>query len=128
MKNKLFLQIIRFGIVGGTAFLIDAGILYILTEFFNIHYLVANVISFSISTIYNYILSILFVFDAKKKRDSVQLIVFVIFSIIGLLISQALMWIFVDLLFILTIIAKVISTAVVMCFNFITRKIFLEKA
>ena len=126
MKNKLFLQLIRFGFVGGTAFLIDAGILYILTEFFNIHYLIANVISFGISTIYNYILSILFVFDTKKKGGSLQVTVFVVLSVVGLFISQLLMWVFVDLLFILTLIAKVISTVIVMCFNFITRKIFLE--
>lgn len=128
MKNKLFLQILRFGFVGGTAFLIDAGILYILTEFFDIHYLIANVISFAISTIYNYILSILFVFDTKKKGGGLQATVFVILSIVGLMISQLLMWIFVDLFFISTIIAKIISTIIVMCFNFITRKFFLEKA
>ena len=31
--KKLFSQIIKFGFVGGTAFVIDAGLLFLLTEF-----------------------------------------------------------------------------------------------
>ena len=65
--KKLFSQIIKFGFVGGTAFVIDAGLLFLLTEFCGIHYLISGMISFTASVIYNYILSVKWVFDAKKK-------------------------------------------------------------
>ena len=64
--KKLFSQIIKFGFVGGTAFVIDAGLLFLLTEFCGIHYLISGMISFTASVIYNYILSVKWVFDAKK--------------------------------------------------------------
>lgn len=51
--KKLFSQIIKFGFVGGTAFVIDAGLLFLLTEFCGIHYLISGMISFTASVIYN---------------------------------------------------------------------------
>ena len=36
--KKLFSQIIKFGFVGGTAFVIDAGLLFLLTEFCGIDF------------------------------------------------------------------------------------------
>ena len=51
IHSKLFKQLFRFGVVGFTAFLIDAGILYVLTEFVHIHYLISSVISFIVSLV-----------------------------------------------------------------------------
>ena len=71
--KKLFSQIIKFGFVGGTAFVIDAGLLFLLTEFCGIHYLISGMISFTASVIYNYILSVKWVFDAKKDANKTQM-------------------------------------------------------
>ena len=126
-NNKLLMQILKFGIVGGTAFVIDYGIFTILSQFLNIHYLIASIISFSISVIYNYILSIKWVFDVSKKQTSKEFIVFVILSVIGLGINSLIMYVSVDLMHIHEMIGKIIATAIVMVYNFITRKIFIEK-
>ena len=126
-NNKLLMQIIRFGIVGGTSFLIDYGIFTILSQLLHIHYLIASILSFSISVIYNYILSIKWVFDVTKKQTSKEFIVFVILSVIGLGINSLIMYISVDLMHIHEMISKIIATAIVMVYNFITRKIFIEK-
>lgn len=128
MNNKLFAQIIKFGFVGGTAFVIDAGLLFLLTEFCGIHYLVSGAISFTASVIYNYILSIKWVFDAKKDVNKVhELAVFIGLSVIGLGLNQFFMWMFVDILRAYYMLAKIIATAIVMVYNFITRKLFIEK-
>lgn len=66
-KKKLFSQIIKFGFVGGTAFVIDAGLLFLLTEFCGIHYLISGTISFTASVIYNYILSVKWGFRCEKR-------------------------------------------------------------
>ena len=58
MSKKLINQIFKFGIVGGLAFIIDYGILFTLTEFLNIPSLISAAISFTVSVIFNYILSI----------------------------------------------------------------------
>ena len=128
MNNKLFAQIIKFGFVGGTSFLIDAGILFLLTEFVGVHYLISGAISFTASVIYNYILSIKWVFDAKEDVNKVQeLAVFIGLSVIGLSLNQLFMWLFVDIFHIYYMFSKIIATAIVMVYNFVTRKIFIEK-
>ena len=126
--KKLFSQIIKFGFVCGTAFVIDAGLLFLLTEFCGIHYLISGMISFTASVIYNYILSVKWVFDAKKDANKTQeFIVFIVLSVIGLGINQLFMWLFVDMMHIYYMLSKIIATVIVMVYNFITRKIFLEK-
>lgn len=127
-KKKLLSQIIKFGFVGGTAFVIDAGLLFLLTEFCGIHYLISGMISFTASVIYNYVLSVKWVFDAKKDANKTQeFLVFIILSVIGLGINQLFMWLFVDMMHIYYMLSKIIATVIVMIYNFITRKIFLEK-
>ena len=127
LHSKLFKQLFRFGIVGGLAFLIDSGVLFVLTEYFNVYYLVSSVISFIVSLIFNYILSIIWVFDVKKKQTIKEIGLFVILSVIGLGINQVVMYVGADILHIYYMICKVISTFIVMVYNFITRKIFIEK-
>ena len=126
-NNKLLMQILKFGVVGGTSFLIDYGIFTILSQLLGIHYLIASIISFSISVIYNYILSIKWVFDVTKKQTAKEFMIFVILSVIGLGLNSFIMYLTHDLMDIHEMIGKIIATAIVMVYNFITRKIFIEK-
>ena len=125
--KKLIDQILKFGVVGGLAFLIDYVLLYALTEFVGIHYLISSVISFTVSLIFNYILSIKWVFDVTKKQTVKEITIFVILSVIGLGINQVVMYVGSDLLNIYYMLTKIIATAIVMAWNFVTRKIFIEK-
>ncbi len=126
--NKLTKQILRFGVVGGTAFLIDYGLLYALTEWIGINYLISAAISFSVSVIWNYILSIKWVFTPKDNVSKLnQFTIFLVLSIIGLLLNEALMWLMVEKLAIYYMFSKVVATAVVMIYNFITRKLMIDK-
>ena len=59
--KKIINQLFKFGIVGGIAFVIDYGLLYLLTEKIGIYYLISSLISFSVSVIFNYIASVLWV-------------------------------------------------------------------
>lgn len=126
-KTSLWQQITRFAVVGGSAFLIDYGIMILLTELCGINYLISSVISFTVSVIYNYLLSVHWVFNVTGNRSQKQdFVVFIILSIVGLGINQLIMWICVDKLGIFYMISKIGATAIVMVYNFITRKIFLE--
>jgi len=125
--NKLTKQIFKFLIVGGIAFLIDYALLYILTEYCNIYYLVSSVISFTLSLIFNYIASIKFVFETDKKDSQKHFIIFIIGSIIGLGINQLVMYVMVELMNVYYMLVKIVATGIVMVWNFITRKIFIEK-
>ena len=127
--KKLFNQLIKFGLVGGIAFIIDYGIMVFLTEVFKVPSLISAAISFTVSVIFNYIASVKWVFDVDKEKNSKakELIVFIILSIIGLGINELIMWIMDKQFGIYYMISKIVATIVVMCYNFITRKLFLEK-
>ncbi len=125
--EKLVKQILKFGVVGGGAFLIDYTVLYILTEFAGIYYLTSSVISFIVSLIFNYILSIYWVFDVTKKQTLKDIVIFVVLSTIGLGINQVVMYLGSDILHIYYMLTKLVATAIVMVWNFVTRKIFIEK-
>lgn len=122
------MQIIKFGMVGGLCFLIDYGVMIFLTEVFNINYLISSGISFTVSVIVNYVLSMQFVFETEQDDSAMKkFIIFVVLSIIGLIINQILMWILVDKIGIFYMISKIGATVLVMVYNFVTRKLILEK-
>ena len=127
--KKLFSQLIKFGLVGGIAFLIDYGIMVFLTEVFKIPSLISAAISFTVSVIFNYIASVKWVFDVDKEKNSKtkELVVFILLSIVGLGINELIMWIMDKEFGIYYMISKIVATIVVMCYNFITRKLFLER-
>ena len=119
-------QIFSFLVVGTLAFIIDYSILFALKEFIGVFYLLAAAIAFLVSVIFNFYFSMRFVFDAKNKNTKEQFIIFITTSIIGLALNEFGLWIFVENMGIDYKIAKLIMTAIVMVFNFITRKILFE--
>ena len=125
--KKLFAQFMKFGVVGALAFCIDYGLLALLTEVFGVNYLVSATISFTVSVVFNYLASMRYVFthkeDMSRRREFV---IFVVLSVIGLLINNACMWAGVELLGVHYLIVKIVATAIVMVWNFVTRKIFLD--
>lgn len=123
----IFKQILKFGIVGVIATIIDFGLLYFLTDIVNVHYLISSVISFVVSLIFNYYLSIKWVFDVRKKQTVMDFLLFVFFSIIGLIINEFILYFGVDLLNIYYMVCKIGATIIVMVYNFLSRKMFIEK-
>ena len=125
--GKLIAQFMKFGAVGVIAFVIDYGLLALLTEVFGVNYLVSATISFTVSVIFNYLASMRYVFkhkeDMSRRREFV---IFVVLSVIGLIINNLCMWTGVELFGIHYLITKIVATAIVMIWNFVTRKIFLD--
>ncbi len=74
-----------------------------------------------------FILSIKWVFDTGHKQTIKDIILFCSLSIIGLGINEIIMFIGTDKYYINYLIVKLFATFIVMIYNFITRKIFIEK-
>lgn len=139
--KKLIDQIMKFGIVGFIAFFIDFGIFKLLSSVFGIYYLIANFFGFTISLIFNYVASMTFVFERKDNVDKKkEFVIFTILSVIGLLLNELIIYICIEGLYCHVPVfaqymsrqwaetfGKIIATGIVMVYNFITRKIFLEK-
>lgn len=126
--DKLLKQIAKFGVVGFLCFFIDYGLMVLLTEIGGLNYLLSSGISFCVSVVVNYLLSMRFVFRPKKDGSRAkEFIVFVALSVSGLLLTELLMMIGVEWLGAHYMFAKVVVTGIVMVYNFVTRKIFLEE-
>lgn len=126
-NNKLFQQIFKFGVVGGIAFVIDYGIMVISKELLGFSILLSAGLGFTISVIFNYIASVKWVFNVNKEKDEKKnFILFIVFSIIGLVLTEIIMFVGTNIINISYLIVKIAATAIVMVFNFITRKLFLE--
>ena len=127
-QKKIIIQILKFGIVGGIAFVIDYSIMVFCKEILHFSVLLSAFLGFTISVIYNYIASVKWVFDVNEDKSKTKnFIIFVIFSVIGLLLTELIMWFGTDIIKISYLIVKIVATIIVMIFNFITRKMFLEK-
>lgn len=125
--GKLVAQFMKFGVVGVIAFVIDYGLLALLTEAFDVNYLVSATISFTVSVVFNYLASMRYVFTHKEGMSRRrEFVIFVVLSVIGLAINNLCMWAGVELLGIHYLITKIAATAIVMIWNFVTRKIFLD--
>ena len=117
----------KFGIVGFIAFFIDYGLMVALTEIFSVNYLLSATISFVVSVIFNYLASMRFVFTHKEGMSRTrEFVIFIVLSVIGLGINDLCMWLGTDLLSIDYRITKIGATAIVMVWNFVTRKKFLD--
>lgn len=147
--RKLIEQILKFGVVGVISFLIDylVGLLTMNLllwamgeEFFTQGSMIGSVFGFVISVIANYILSFRFVFERKEDLNrKAEFVIFVVLSLIGMGLNSLIIWVFVEPVYhswawvrsfgysLVYTGAKVIATAIVMVYNFVTRKIFLEK-
>lgn len=146
-KYPLFMEIVRFGVVGVLATVVDMaamGVVLYLFEpslyphFYNVWYgggepstlatVVGTGTGFVLGLIVNYFLSVLFVFSEKGKSKSVYgFTVFAILSAIGLGIHLVGMYIGYDLLGINEWIVKIILTAIVMVYNYVSKKLLLFK-
>ena len=124
--QKLLAQIMKFGVVGVIATVIDFGIMNLLHYGLGLNILIANTSGFIVSLIFNYVASMKYVFAHKEGMSRREFIIFVVLSVIGLALNDGIVLALDAGLGLEANIAKICATALVMVYNFVTRKIFLE--
>lgn len=128
--RKLLEQIVKFGLVGVIATVIDYAILMFLSQVIGWDPVLSSGISFTISLVFNYLASMKYVFVRKEDMDRrKEFGIFVVLSLIGLALNQVCMTIGTSILgsgAIAVTVNKVIATAIVMVWNFLSRKKWLE--
>ncbi len=125
--KKLLGQIAGFGIVGIIATVIDFGVMNLLHYGCGLSILVSNTAGFVVSVVFNYAASMKYVFnhrdDMSKRREFA---IFVILSVVGLLLNDGIVLALNRGLALEANIAKICATALVMVYNFISRKLLLD--
>ena len=124
--ESLFIQLLRYGFVGGIAFLVDYGAMVMLTEFLGLHYLLSATISFILGLATNYLLSISWVFNQHKIANPwVEFLIFAVIGVVGLGLNDSIMFLCTDRWGVHYTLSKIIATAIVFFWNFFARKIIL---
>lgn len=117
----------KFGVVGVIATVIDFGVMNILYYGIGLDILIANTSGFVISLIFNYLASMKYVFAHKEGMSRRrEFVIFVVLSVIGLVLNDGIVLALKSGLGLEANLAKICATALVMVYNFVTRKIFLE--
>ena len=120
-------QFLRFSAVGITAFCIDYALFLLLTYLFGVYYIVASTLSYCISTVYNYAMSMRYVFQGKETQTAMQqFFIFFGLSLVGLGLNQLFLWLFVAYATIPKWFGKLLATLLVSVYNFFSRKLCLE--
>lgn len=120
------IQLFRYLFVGGVSVIADAGSLYVLTAFFDVHYLVSAIIGFILGTIVNYTLSVRWIFESTKKFKS-EVTLFTLIGVGGLGINELILWMLVSGLGFHFMVAKAFSVSVVLIWSFSLRRLLFMK-
>ena len=133
----LIKEIFRFGIVGGIAFLVDTGTLLFFSRIVfgqpkvnpDLGYLmIAATLGFIFGVAVNYVLSVFFVFTSGKQkkqgRDLRGMVLFLIISVIGLLMTNGII-LLLGHLEVMDVIAKMVAAGIVMVWNYTARKLLI---
>ncbi len=122
-SNHFFVQLFRYGLVGGVAFIVDMGSLVFFTDVIGIHYLISAIIAFIFGLITNYILSIHWVFNAHKvesKRN--EFMIFALIGLVGLALNELIIWGMTEGLHVHYTVSKLVSTGLIYFWNFLARR------
>ncbi|MBZ0094686.1 MAG: GtrA family protein [Sulfuricella sp.] len=124
--DRLTGQFFRYFLVGGVAFIVDFTLLFLLTEFGHIHYLLSASVAFMAGIAVNYALSISWVFDHRSVDNRMhEFAIFAIIGILGLAFNAALMWLFTELVGFHYLGSKMVAAVLILLFNFGARKVLL---
>lgn len=128
LENKMIRQFVSYVIVGGTATIVEWVLFYIFEHAFSLNYLLNTAISFALATAANWALGRLLTFrNADAGSRTKELVSIYAVSVIGLLANLGLMYLFVQVLGINSMLSKVMATAIVFIWNFLSRKLLIYK-
>ena len=121
-------QFARFLVVGGIAFAIDYGVFLLLHTLAGAPYVLASAVSLTLSLVVSYVLSVRFVFEPRPGRSvAVELAVYLAISLVAIGLNQLVLLASVELLRLAPEVGKLVATGVVLVFNFVARKLLIER-
>jgi len=127
--SHAFVQLIRYGLVVGIAAPIDLGGYIFLKSQLHVYYVLAATISFTVSLAVNYLLSIAWVFTAKTGRQRhVDAIIFGVIGLVGLGLTDLVVYAFTDLAKLNYIISKLIAFCIVFFWSFGARRLLFSRS
>ena len=122
---------LKYALVGGVAFLLDFSMLFLLTEYLHLYYILSATVAFIAGLLCNYVLSVRWVFNERALSNKLaEFFVFSLIGVIGLLLNDGLIWSLTEVGKLHYLSSKIGATVVVFFWNFFARRqvLFISRA
>ncbi len=126
--DRTLIQLFRYFFVSAASLAVDFLVLALFTEIFHFHYLVSAAISYLAGLVFNYFLSVVWVFHTRRVDNrTVEFGVFALIGVAGMGINELTMWLFVDIFAIHYLVSRLISAGIGYAWKYVARKLVLFK-
>jgi putative flippase GtrA len=128
-KPANWLQLVRFGLVGGVGFVVNVGVYALLVHGAAVEYRVASVAAWLVAVLNNFVLNRHWTFDARDRgRAHHQAMRFLLVSLVAEVVSLLLLTLFVEAAGLAKVPAQALAVAASMPFNFLGNKLWTFRA
>lgn len=121
--SNTYIQLFRYLFAGALAFGLDVSLLYGLTEYLGVYYLLSSLIAFLVGLIITYVLSVLWIFDERRTQNRlIEIAIFGLIGGVGIILTGFFMWVFTSVLLLYYLYSKLLTTIIVFVWNFLAKK------
>jgi putative flippase GtrA len=118
MMHKGLVRFLKYASVGGSTFVFDLFLLYLLIDYFKIYYVLATAIAFGVAVSINYFLSRRFVFKGTLRSVHEGYGIFILIALVGMGTVTGLMMLFVEVFHMHYLPARIIIASIVGLWNY----------
>jgi putative flippase GtrA len=127
-KPANWLQLVRFGLVGGAGFVVNVAVYALFVHAAGVEYRLASVAAWLVAVVNNFVLNRHWTFDAREGRAHFQAARFLAVSIVAEVFSLLLLTLFVESAGLAKVPAQALAVAGSMPFNFLGNKLWTFRA
>jgi putative flippase GtrA len=119
-----WLQLVRFGLVGGVGFVVNLAVYALFVHSVGVDYRVASVVAWLVAVLNNFILNRHWTFDAREGRAHFQALRFLLVSLVAEVFSLLLLTLLVEEAGLAKVAAQALAVAASMPLNFLGNKLW----
>ena len=123
-KPENWIQLVKFGVVGGIGYVINLAVFAVLVEALGVHHILSAVVAFCVAVTNNFLWNRRWTFRATEGHPGFQAARFLTVSVLALGVNLILLYLLVDLAGAPELPSQALSVAAAMPFNFIGNKLW----
>lgn len=116
---KAIVRFLKYASVGGSTFVLDLSLLYLLIDYCQVHYLYATPAAFAVAVSVNYFISRRFVFKGTLRSVHAGYGIFLLIAFVGMGAVTGLMAVFVEILKMHYLPSRIIIAGIVGIWNYL---------
>jgi putative flippase GtrA len=123
-KPENWIQLVKFGVVGGIGYVINLAVFAVLVEALGVHHILSAVAAFCVAVTNNFLWNRRWTFRATEGHPGFQAARFLTVSVLALGVNLILLYLLVDVAGAPELPSQALSVAAAMPFNFIGNKLW----